>query len=197
MTTWNSSEKRRVLLLPLTQTFVHPPPRVSHQTPQGAETALGFLQAGTQCRKQDAAKQLENKGNFWRIDGVGGGDGIRTHVRGFPLKRFSKPPPSATRPPLRREGIRRPVSRPPHGVCAPLLRAAGPRRQAPSVIQPAQPGNRRLRSPAPGSDRRSDRRTPRCPRRDGSGRPAPASPGLRSTAGAPPGSRYRRATWRW
>ena len=32
----------------------------------------------------------------------GGGEGIRTPGRSFLLQRFSKPPPSATRPPLRR-----------------------------------------------------------------------------------------------
>ena len=32
----------------------------------------------------------------------GGGEGIRTPGRSFLLQRFSKPPPSATRPPLRK-----------------------------------------------------------------------------------------------
>ena len=32
----------------------------------------------------------------------GGGEGIRTPGRSFLLQRFSRPPPSATRPPLRR-----------------------------------------------------------------------------------------------
>ena len=31
---------------------------------------------------------------------LGGGDGIRTHDTGFPVYRFSKPAPSASRPPL-------------------------------------------------------------------------------------------------
>ena len=39
---------------------------------------------------------------FFRLTENGGGEGIRTPGRSFLLQRFSKPPPSATRPPLRR-----------------------------------------------------------------------------------------------
>ena len=36
----------------------------------------------------------------------GGEEGIRTPGKGFPLQRFSKPPPSATRPPLRKMRVK-------------------------------------------------------------------------------------------
>src|SRR6185503_12106852 len=42
--------------------------------------------------------------------GNGGEERIRTSVKAFALKRFSKPPPSATRPPLRDEAKSRRLS---------------------------------------------------------------------------------------
>ena len=52
----------------------------------------------------------------------GGGEGIRTPGRSFLLQRFSKPPPSATRPPLRNKGLNGIT---PHGVCPYFLIPCG------------------------------------------------------------------------
>ena len=48
-----------------------------------------------------------------------------------PLQRFSKPPPSATRPPLRRGSYPRTIlaARPGHGVCEDIVGEASPQRQ--------------------------------------------------------------------
>jgi hypothetical protein len=54
---------------------------------------------------------MDNK-NLFKIRRCGGGEGIRTPGRSFLLQRFSKPPPSATRPPLRRGHEIKPVKPP-------------------------------------------------------------------------------------
>ena len=59
---------------------------------------------GVELRSHPSHDYLLFKGALLRLPlkkANGGGDGIRTHVTVLPVNRFSKPAPSATRPPLR------------------------------------------------------------------------------------------------
>lgn len=94
-------------------------------------------------------------------------------------------------------GPRTAYARPFYGPPAAAVKrpASAGQGRAPEARLP--PPREPLRSRAPGSDPRSDPPSPRCPPPDGSGRPAPASPDPRWSAGAPPGSRCRPARLRW